>query len=71
MKVLTSGKATPTDHEWLKCPKAPPPGLPRYTVSIADDDSIADPTAFVSTELFLVYVNLNPTKQCTDEVMEG
>jgi hypothetical protein len=48
-----------------------PPGIPRYAVSIADDAPIADSAAFASSGHCLVYVNLDPTKECSDEVMEG
>jgi hypothetical protein len=48
-----------------------PPGIARYAVSISDDGPIADATAFVSGKPCLVYVNLDPTKQCADEVIEG
>jgi hypothetical protein len=48
-----------------------PPGIRRYAVCIADNALVADPVTFVASGPILVYVNVDPTKQCADEAWKG
>jgi rRNA pseudouridine-1189 N-methylase Emg1 (Nep1/Mra1 family) len=47
-----------------------PPGIPRCAIHIHPNDNIVDPADFVSQNPLLIYVNLNPRVECTDEVIE-